>query len=61
MKLFQTKIWSWVDIWLLKWSVFLFGILAGASFHDWVWEHVWLVLGLAVILAIKPAMAYFKD
>ncbi|MBF0480634.1 MAG: hypothetical protein HQK81_10305 [Desulfovibrionaceae bacterium] len=61
MKLFQTKIWSWSDLWLFKWGVFLFGIIAGACFHDFVIENVWVVLAIAIVLVIKPTLHYFKD
>ena len=61
MKLLRTKIWNWRDLWLLKWSAFLFGIAAGAYFHECVIQYVWIILGAAVILAIKPTIAYFKE
>lgn len=61
MKLFRTKTWHWSDLWLLKWSAFLFGILAGAYFHECVARYAWVVLILAVILAIKPTLAYFRE
>ncbi|MFZ2948953.1 MAG: hypothetical protein WA003_05660 [Desulfuromonadaceae bacterium] len=61
MKLFITKTWDWRDIWLLKLCAFLFGIAAGAYFHELVLPYGWLVLLAAAILAIKPAIAYFKN
>jgi hypothetical protein len=61
MKLLRNKIWSWYDIGLLKWSVLLFGIIAGAYLHDFVMQHVWVILIAAVLLVIRPAIAYFKD
>lgn len=61
MKLLRTKMWSWYDIGLLKWSVLLFGIIVGAYFHDFVMQHVWAILIAAVLLVIRPAIAYFKD
>jgi hypothetical protein len=61
MKLLRTKIWSWYDIGLLKWSVLLFGIIVGAYFHDFVMQHVLAILIAAVLLVIRPAIAYFKD
>ena len=60
MKLFHTTVWAWTDIWQLKWSVFLFGTIAGAYFHDFIMRYIWVILALAVILAIKPALAYFR-
>jgi len=61
MKLLRTKIWNWRDVWLLKWSAFLFGIAAGAYLHDYVMPYIWIVLVLAVLLAIRPTIAYFND
>jgi hypothetical protein len=59
MRLFITKTWHWRDVWLLKWCAFLFGIAAGAYFHAAVMPYVWVVLVVAVLLAIRPAMAYW--
>ncbi len=61
MKLFRTKIWSWQDAWLLKWSAFLFGIAAGAYFHAVLMRYALIILVAAVILAIRPTISYFRD
>jgi len=61
MKLLRTKTWYWWDAWLLKWSAFLFGIAAGAFFHEVLNQYVWIILAVAVLLAIKPSIAYFRD
>jgi hypothetical protein len=61
MILLRTKIWRWYDISLLKWGVLLFGMIAGAYFHDFVMQHVWVILIAAVLLVIRPTIAYFKD
>jgi hypothetical protein len=61
MKLLRTKIWNWWDISILKWSCFLFGIAAGAYFHACLVQYVWIALIAAVLLAIRPAIVYFKD
>jgi len=61
MNLLRTKIWSWCDIGLLKWSVLLFGMIAGAYFHDFVMQHVLVILIAAILLAIRPTIAYYKD
>jgi hypothetical protein len=61
MKLFRTKIWTWWDIGILKWCCVLFGMFAGAYFHELLLPNVWIVLLAAVILAIRPAIVYFKD
>jgi len=61
MKLLKTKIWNWWDVWLLKWCAFLFGICAGAYFDEYLMQYIWVILDVAVILAINPTKAYFKD
>jgi hypothetical protein len=61
MKLLRNKIWYWWDISLLKWCCFLFGIAAGAYFHEAVMPYVWGILVAAVLLTIRPTIAYFKD
>jgi hypothetical protein len=61
MKLLRTKMWNWWDAWMLKWSAFLFGIAAGAYFHEVLVQYVLVILIVAVLLAIKPTIAYFKD
>jgi hypothetical protein len=61
MKLLRTKIWNWWDVWMLKWCAFLFGIAGGAYFHEYIAHYIWIILVAAILLAIKPAIAYFKD
>ena len=61
MKLLRTGVWSWYDIGLLKWSALLFGLSAGAYFHDYVLPYAWAALIAAILLAIRPAIVYFKD
>jgi hypothetical protein len=61
MNLFKTKVWSWLDIGLLKWSSFLFGMIIGAYLTGFVRQYVWLFLIVAILCAVRPAIAYFKD
>jgi hypothetical protein len=61
MKLLRTKVWYWWDIALLKWSVLLFGMIFGALFADIVKDNVWWFLMVAVLVAIRPGIAYFKE
>jgi uncharacterized membrane protein YoaK (UPF0700 family) len=61
MKLLINKHWEWYDIALLKWSAFLFGVVAGGYFSSFIRDYLLLLLPVAVILAIRPAMAYFRD
>jgi hypothetical protein len=59
MRLFKTKVWCWLDVWLLKWCAFLFGIAAGAYFHDYVMPYTWVILVVAGLLAIRLSINYF--
>lgn len=61
MKLLRTKTWRWWDIALLKWCMFLFGIAAGAYFHEYVMKYAWFIIISALLLALRPAVAYWKD
>lgn len=61
MKLLKTKIWHWRDIWLLKWCAFLFGIAIGAYFHVYVVHYAWVIIIAALLFALRPAVAYWKD
>jgi hypothetical protein len=59
MELLRTKVWSWVDIWLLKWCAFVFGMIAGAYYADFVKQQVGIFLLAAVLLTLRPAVKYF--
>ena len=61
MELLKTKVWCWWDISLLKWCCFLFGMVAGAYFHEIVLRNVWIVLMVAILVMIRPAIAYWKE
>jgi hypothetical protein len=60
MKLLKNKPWAWYDIALLKWSALLFGVVAGAYSSSFIREYLLILLLVAVILAIRPAMVYFR-
>jgi hypothetical protein len=61
MKLFRTKIWTVLDIGLLKWSCILFGMIIGSYLSSFVKRQVWIFTLAAILLAIKPATSYFTD
>ncbi|MGD0585513.1 MAG: hypothetical protein ABSA86_07015 [Oryzomonas sp.] len=61
MILFRTKIWNWWDVLMLKWCAFLFGIAAGAYFHECVMPYLLIIIIVAALFIIRPAIAYFKD
>lgn len=54
------KTWNRRDVWLLKVCAFLSGIAGGAYFHEYIIQYFWIIIIMAVILSVKPAIAYFK-
>ena len=61
MRLFKAKVWSVIDIGLLKWCCILIGMIAGAYLADFTKRYVW-VIALAVLLTgIKPTISYFRN
>ena len=60
MKLFRTKAWSALDIGLLKWSCILFGVIVGSYLAAFTKRYVWIFVIAAILLAIKPAISYFR-
>jgi len=60
MRLFRTKVWSVLDIGLLKWSCILIGMIVGSYLAAFTKRHVWIFFIAAILLAIKPATFYFR-
>ena len=61
MKLLITKVWNWWDVAILKWCCMLYGVAAGVYFHELLNQYIGIILVAAVILTIRPAIAYWKD
>lgn len=61
MRLLITKVWSWGDIWILKWCAFLFGMVGGAYLSEFVRQHVWIFLIVAIALALRSGFKYFAN
>jgi hypothetical protein len=61
MKLLRTKVWSVLDIGLLKWSCILIGMIVGSYLSAFTKRHVRLFIIAAILLAIKPATSYFRS
>ena len=61
MKLFRSKVWSVIDIGLLKWCCILTGMIAGAYLADFTKRNVWVFVIAAVVLGIKPVISYFGE
>jgi hypothetical protein len=60
MKLFKAKVWSALDVILLKWCCVLVGMIAGAYLADFTKQYLWFIVLAAFLLAIKPAVSYFR-
>jgi len=61
MKLYKNKVWTVLDIGLLKWSCILFGMLLGSYMSAFVRRHLWILTIIALLLAVKPSIDYFSD
>ena len=61
MKLLKAKVWSVVDIGLLKWCCILIGMIAGAYLTDFTKRYVWIIAFAAFLLGIKPTVSYFRS
>lgn len=61
MKLLRTKTWNWWDITILKWCCMLYGVAFGVYFHQLLQPYLVVIVVLAVLLTIRPAIAYWKD
>lgn len=61
MTLFRAKVWSVIDIGLLKWSCILIGMIAGAYLADFTKRYVWFFALAALLLAIKPTVSYLRS
>jgi hypothetical protein len=59
MNLLRNKVWSVVDIALLKWSCITFGMIAGALTAHFTRQHLAIFATVAILLAVKPAISYF--
>lgn len=47
------------DIALLKWAVFMFTLFLVKLFPVLLSLNIWIYLGLAVLLSIKPAYSFY--
>ena len=61
MNLFRTKVWTVVDIGLLKACCILLGMVVGAYLADFTKQYVWFIAAGAVLLGIKPTVSYFRS
>ena len=62
MGIFKTKMWSAVDLMLLKWSSVLFGMIIGAYWGVFVKQYLWVFIVLVIVFGARPLYSYWaKD
>ena len=61
MSLWKTTTWSPLDIACLKWSSLLVGVAVGAFLAPLPQAAIWILLIVAVVLAIKPTKNYLRS
>ena len=61
MRLFRAFTGSEDEVAMPKWCTFLFGIVLGAFFHEYLMPFVWGIFAVAVILAIRSVYVYFRE
>ncbi len=61
MEFFKDKKYTTIEIGLIKWSSILFGMVFGAYLSDFVLDYVWIFIVAALLMAIVPTIAYFKE
>ncbi len=54
------KVWTNVDLGLLKWCCIFFGMIIGAYLSDVVKDYLWVFIIVTVALAVKPTIYYWK-
>ena len=57
--MFKTKVWSPIDIGLLKWASILFGMILGAYLNAFVKQHLWVFILLTVVFTVRPLYSYW--
>ena len=61
MKLLRPRVWFAFDIACLKWSCILFGMIVGAFLPEFTRRYVWAFAAAAILLAISPAVRFFRN
>ncbi len=61
MRLFRTVTGCEEELTMPKWCTFLFGIVLGVFFHEYLVPFVWAILAVAVVLAIRSVYVYFSE
>lgn len=59
MAIYKTKLWTPLDLVLLKWASIIFGMIVGAYLNVFVKQYLWIFILLTIVLAIKPFYSYF--
>ena len=60
MNLFKPTTFTWEALGLLKWSAFLIGIAAGSYWAAFFAQYALWLLVVGLVLAIYPAIVWFR-
>jgi hypothetical protein len=61
MNIFKSSRFTWWQLGLLKWSIFLIGIAIGATWPQVFAEYALILFVLGLILSIYPAVVWFRN
>ncbi|MDE1944385.1 MAG: hypothetical protein KGI78_04440 [Patescibacteria group bacterium] len=61
MNLFKPTTFTWEELGLFKWGIFLIGIAAGAEWWETFAPYVWWLLAIGLALCIPPGIAWFNE
>jgi len=61
MNIFKPTTFTWEQLGLFKWGIFLIGIAAGAMWPAVFSKYVWVLFVLGLILCISPTITWLKE
>ncbi|MHB8660772.1 MAG: hypothetical protein ACYC75_02440 [Minisyncoccota bacterium] len=61
MNIFKSTTFTWGQLGLLKWGVFLIGIAIGAEWPGIFSTYVFVLVIIGLIFCIPPALAWFSE
>ena len=61
MNLFSPTTFTWEQLGLFKWGVFLIGIAVGAFWPGIFYPYSLALVGIGIILCVPPTIAWIKE
>lgn len=61
MNIFKPTTFTWEQLGLFKWGIFLIGIAVGAKWADFFFNYVWMLLIIGLILCVAPTLAWVRE